>query len=171
MRALILYRSYHGTTKQAAEAMAARLCSLGHEAEARDLRSPLPDITSVDLFLVGAPTRFGRVTGKARAALRRLRRRGIGARPVAVFDTYGPLPKTPEQEKESRKWLEPGAAGILRAAAQALGLNVRPEVLRLAVGGAYGPLADGESERACAYVEAFAAATAHAAPAPGGDRK
>jgi len=167
MRALILYRSYHGTTKQAADAMAGRLRGLGHEVETRDLRGPLPDISPVDIFLVGAPTRFGRVTWRARAALRRLRRRGIGARPLAVFDTYGPLPKTPREQQESRKWFEPGAAGILRAAAQALGLHVHAEVLRLAVGGAYGPLADGESDRACAFAEAFAAS---AAPAGAADR-
>lgn len=164
MRALILYRSYHGTTKQAAEAMAGRLRALGHEAETRDVRAALPDISTVDLFLVGAPTRFARVTWRARAALRHLRRRGIGSRPVAVFDTYGPLPKTSEEAEQSRKWLEPGAAGILHAAASGLGLTVHPETLRLAVAGAYGPLAEGESERACAFVEAFA----RAAQAAGG---
>jgi hypothetical protein len=156
MRALILYRSYHGTTRKAADAMADSLRGLGHEAEVRDVRAALPDIAGFDMFMVGAPTRFARVTWRARAALRRLRRRGMADRPLAIFDTYGPLPKTPEEEKESRKWLEPGAAGILRAAATSLGLAVHPEVLRLAVSGAYGPLADGETERARAFAASFA---------------
>jgi menaquinone-dependent protoporphyrinogen IX oxidase len=163
MRALILYRSYHGNTKQTADAMAEKLRSLGHEAEVRDLRAPLPDLAGVDLFVVGAPTRMARVTGRAKAALRRLRRRGIAARPIAVFDTYGPLPKTPEDAEKGRKWLEPGAAGILRQTAAGLGLHVHPEVLRCAVKEAYGPLADGELDKARAFAERFAAAAARSA--------
>jgi hypothetical protein len=167
MRTLILYRSYYGTTKGVAEAMAGKLRSLGHDARVQDLRDGLPDLAGIDGVLLGAPTRMARVSMAARAALRRLRRRGLARRPIAIFDTYGPLPKTPEEMEKGRKWLEPGAAGILRQAAERLGLNVHMEVLRCEVKGLNGPLADGELEKAIAFVGRFAAgASAAAAAAP-----
>ena len=132
MQILILYRSFHGTTKHAAEGMAEGLRSAGHEAKVQDVRAALPDLAGVEGVIIGAPTRFGRVSWRAKAALRRIARRRFGQRPVAVFDTYGPLPKTPREAEESRKWLKTGAAGILRAMAQGLGLNVQGEVLRCA---------------------------------------
>lgn len=157
MHILVLYRSYHGNTRAVADAIAGRLRSRGHQADVRDVRQPLPDLSGVDRVLVGAPTRFARVSAAATSALRKLRRRGFGGKLVGVFDTYGPLPKTPEEERENRKWLEPGAAGILHRKAEALGLRVFPESLRCAVAEAYGPLAKGALEKAAGFAERFAA--------------
>ena len=157
MRALVLYRSYHGITRGVAEAMAGKLRSLGHEALVQDLRTRLPDFSTVDCVMLGAPTRMARVTWKARRALRRLRKIGIAERPIAIFDTYGPLPKTPGEVEQNRKWFEPGAAGILRATAERLGLKVHGEVLRCEVKSMAGPLAEGELEKALAFAGRFAA--------------
>ena len=158
MRFLLLYRSYYGNTRSAAEAMAGRLHALGHPANVQDVRQPLPALAGVDRVLIGAPTRFARVSFKAKSALRTLRRRGFGDRLVATFDTYGPLPTTPEEAEESRKWLEPGAAVILHREAGRLGLKVFAESLRCAVKEYKGPLADGELEKAAAFAQRFAAA-------------
>jgi hypothetical protein len=158
MHILVLYRSYHGNTRAVADAMAERLRSRGHQATVQDIRQPMPDLAGVDCVLLGAPTRMARVTGRAKSALRTLRRRGFSSKPIAIFDTYGPLPKTPEELEENRKWLEPGAAGILHQKAERLGLNVSAELLRCAVTGANGPLADGELEKAAGFAERFAAA-------------
>jgi hypothetical protein len=158
MRVLVLYRSYYGNTRCAAEAMADRLRALGHPAAVQDVRQRLPDPAEVDRVLIGAPTRFARVSVKAASALHKLRRRGYGDRLIGTFDTYGPLPKTPAEAEESRKWLEPGAAVILQREAGRLGLNVFAETLRCAVKEYKGPLADGELEKAAAFAERFAAA-------------
>jgi len=157
MRILILYRSWYGTTKAVADAMAERLRSRGHEATVQDARGPMPDLATVDAAMIGCPTRMARAAFSATSALRKLRRKGLGRKPVAVFDTYGPLPKTPAELEESRKWFEPGAAGILLAKARALGLNVFAQTLRCAVTDFRGPLADGEQEKAPGFAERFAA--------------
>lgn len=157
MRVLILYRSWYGTTRAVADAMADRLRSRGHEATVQDTRDPMPDLAAVDAVMVGCPTRMARAAISAAFALRKLRRRGFARKPVAVFDTYGPLPSSPQEMEESRTWFEPGAVGILLAKARALGLNVFAETLRCAVVEFRGPLVEGELEKASGFAERFAA--------------
>jgi hypothetical protein len=158
MHILVLYRSYYGTTRAVADAMAERLRALGIQATVQDVRQPLPDLSGVDRVLIGAPTRFARVSAAATSTLRRLRRRGLGGRLIGIFDTYGPLPVSVLEIEENRKWFEPGAVGILHRTAGQLGLNVAEETLRCAVVEFKGPLADGELEKAAGFAERFAAA-------------
>ena len=155
MKALILYRSYHGNTRQVAEALAGEITGLGHQAIVRDLRLRLPALQDIDCVLIGAPTRMARATWKARRALRRLRRKGFKAKPLVIFDTYGPLPEDPLQLEKDRKWFYPGAAGMLQTKAQKLKLNVFPQTLRCLVQGAKGPLQDGEAEKAAQFAREF----------------
>ncbi len=160
MKALILYRSHYGNTRQVAEAIAAELTSLGHVAAVQDLRRRLPAMEDVDLIFVGAPTRMARVTRRALHAFKRLRKLGAARKPLAVFDTFGPIPTEPEKLEKGRKWLEPGAAGLMHEAAKTLGLNVYPETLRCEVKGMKGPLVDGALEKAAAFVREFVSAVA-----------
>jgi hypothetical protein len=158
MRALVLYRSHYGNTKQVAEAIAGELAALGHAAEVRDLRKRLPDLESFDLLFIGAPTRMARVSRRALHALKRLRKLGAAGKPLAVFDTFGPIPTEPEKLEKGRKWLFPGAAGLMLEAAKRLGLNVYPETLRCEVKGMKGPLVDGGPGKAAAFVREFVSA-------------
>jgi flavodoxin len=157
MKALVLYRSYHGNTKHVAEGIATELGVQGIETIAQDLRRKLPDLGDIDMILIGSPTRMARVNRNALRVLRRLRKEGFTKKPVAIFDTYGPLPTTPEEMEKAKKWLYPGAAGIMQAAAKFLGLNVPAETLRCEVRGLKGPLADHELERTAAFAKAFLA--------------
>ncbi len=158
MKALILYRSHYGNTKNVAEALAAAIRDSGHEAEVQDLRRRLPDLTGYGAVLVGAPTRMARVTGRAKRVLKGLKKRGFAGR-VAIFDTYGPVPATPEELEKARKWLYPGAAGIMQALGMQLGLNVYAETLRCEVtAGMKGPLKDGELDKASAFARKFISA-------------
>jgi len=70
MRALILYRSYHGNTRQVAEAIEKRLKELGHGAAVQDLRAGLPDLAGIDCVFIGAPTRMARRTSTRTASSR-----------------------------------------------------------------------------------------------------
>jgi menaquinone-dependent protoporphyrinogen oxidase len=158
MHVLVLYRSWYGNTRAVADAMAERLRARGHQATVQDVRQPLPDLKTVDRVLIGAPTRMARVAVTATSALRKLRRRGLGRKLVGIFDTFGPLPKSPQEMEENRKWLEPGAVGILLAKARALGLNVYSETLRCSVVEFKGPIVDGDLEKAAAFAERFTAA-------------
>ncbi|HVP90520.1 MAG TPA: flavodoxin domain-containing protein [Terriglobales bacterium] len=162
MKALILYRSHYGNTKQAAEAMASQLTALGHAPVVQDLRKRLPDPESFDLILIGAPTRMARVTRRALRVLKRLRKLGAARKPLAVFDTYGPIPTDPVKLEKGRKWLTPGAAGLMHDAAKALGLNVYPETLRCEVKDIRGPLIDGALDKAAAFAREFVSAVAPA---------
>jgi hypothetical protein len=117
----------------------------------QDVRRRLPDLAGVDLVLVGAPTRMARVNRRAKRVLKKLKKRGFLGGKVAVFDTYGPIPKTPEELKKGRKWLYPGAAGILHETAVDLGLNVHPNTMRFEVSGMKGPLGDNEIGKVAAF--------------------
>ena len=155
MKALVLFRSHYGNTRQVAESVKKALEAQGIETVVQDLRRRLPDLGEIDLVLMGAPTRMARVTRRAARALTRLKKRGLLDKPIAVFDTYGPIPTKPEELEKGKKWLYPGAAGIMQNTAKALGLNVYSETLRCEVGGMKGPLKDGELERAAAFTRAF----------------
>jgi flavodoxin len=157
MKALVLYRSHYGNTAQVAETMAERLRAEGHDAAATDMRGRLPDMGGAGLILIGAPTRMARVTGRARRILKKIVRKGPRGVRVAIFDTYGPIPTDPAALEKGRKWLEPGAAGILHQLAKSLGLNVHPETLRCEVAGMKGPLKEGELDKARAFAAAVLA--------------
>ena len=153
MKGLVLYRSHYGNTKLVAEALARELGAAGVETQLQDLRRKLPNLASFDVLLVGAPTRMANACGRARRLLRKLRKRGFGKGRVALFDTYGPIPKDPEELEKGRKWLFPGAAGILQAIAMGQGLDVHPALLRCEVVGMKGPLGENELDKAKSFVE------------------
>jgi flavodoxin len=155
MKALVLFRSYYGNTKQVAEVIAQQISALGHESTVQDLRQKLPDLNSIDFIMIGAPTRMARVTRKAISVLKQLRKKGFAGKPIAVFDTYGPVPTKPEEKEKSKKWLYPGAAGIMQKVAKDQGLNVYENTLRCEVKGLKGPLADNEQEKAASFTKEF----------------
>jgi flavodoxin len=157
LKALVLFRSYHGNTKQVAEGLAKELGTHGVDIVVQDLRRKLPDLGDIDVILIGSPTRMARVNRKALRVLKRLQKRGFAEKPVAIFDTYGPIPTKPAEMEKAKKWLYPGAAGIMHKAAKALGLNVYPETLRCKVREMKGPLADHELEKAASFAGALLA--------------
>ncbi len=156
MKGLILFRSHYGNTKRVAEGIAEQITSMGHEAVVQDVRQKLPDLQGFDFVMVGSPTRFARADGKASGALKQLQKKGFTGKPVAVFDTYGPVPTDPKELEKSRKWLYPGAAGKMQKLAEEQGLNVYPETLRCEVqGNMKGPLAEHQLEKAALFTKTF----------------
>jgi flavodoxin len=164
MKALILFRSHYGNTKQVAEAIAREIHSQGHKAIIQDLRRRLPDLSGFDLLLLGAPTRMAKVGRKALRVLKKLRKAGFTDKPIAVFDTYGPLPKTPEEMEKGKKWLIPGAAGILQQTAKDLGLRVYEKTLRCEVQAMKGPLAADALDKAAIFTKDFLSSVAVVPP-------
>jgi flavodoxin len=155
MKALVLFRSYYGNTKQVAEAIAGQLRAMGHETTLQDLRQKLPELKGIDLAMIGSPTRMARANRKALSVLNRLGKKGFAGKPIAVFDTYGPVPTKPEELEQSRRWLYPGAAGIMHKAAKDRGLKVYEPVLRCEVKGYKGPLADDVLAKAASFTREF----------------
>ncbi len=156
MKGLVLFRSHYGNTEQVADSIAQQITALGHEAVVQDVRQKLPDLQDLDFVMIGSPTRFARADRKALGALKQLRKKGFTEKPVAVFDTYGPVPTDPGELEKSRKWLYPGAAGKMLKMAEEQGLNAYQETLRCEVqGGMKGPLAEHQLEKATSFTEEF----------------
>jgi len=156
MKGLVLFRSHYGNTKQVADSIAQQITALGHEAIVQDVRQKLPDLQDLDFVVIGSPTRFARADGKALSMLKELRKKGFTQKPVAIFDTYGPVPTDPKELEKSRKWLYPGAAGIMHRVAKEQGLNVYQETLRSEVqAGMKGPLAEHQLEKATSFTKEF----------------
>jgi len=156
MKGLVLFRSHYGNTKQIAESIAQQITALGHQVIVQDVRQKLPDLQDLDFVMIGSPTRFARADGKALRVLKELRKKGFTTKPVAIFDTYGPVPTDPQELEKGKKWLYPGAAGIMHRVAQEQGLNVYQETLRCEVqGGMKGPLAEHQLEKATSFTKEF----------------
>ena len=124
MKSLVLFRSHYGNTKQVADSIAQQITALGYQAVVQDVRQKLPDLQDIDFIMVGSPTRFARADGKALRTLKELKKKGFTTKPVAIFDTYGPVPTDPKELEKNRKWLYPGAAGAMQRLATEQGLNV-----------------------------------------------
>ena len=156
MKGLILFRSHYGNTKKVAESIVQQITKMGHEAVFQDVRQKLPDLQDLDFVMIGSPTRFARADGKAKRVLKELRKKDFTDTPVAIFDTFGPVPAAPEELEKSKKWLYPGAAGNMHQVAEEQGLNVYHETLRCEVqGGMKGPLAEHQLEKAASFTEEF----------------
>ena len=156
MKGMILYRSHYGNTKQVADSIAQQITAMGHEVIVQDVRQKLPELQGFDFIMIGSPTRFARADGKAMRVLKELKKKGFTEKPVAIFDTYGPVPAAPEELEKSRKWLYPGAAGKMLEAAKNHGLNAYQETLRCEVqGGTKGPLAEHQLEKAISFTKEF----------------
>jgi flavodoxin len=156
MKGLVLYRSHFGNTKLVAESIAQQITSQDQEAIVQDVRQKLPDLQDIDFVMIGSPTRMAKPDGKALKVLKELKKKGFTGKPVAVFDTYGPEPKDPVELEKSKKWLYPGAAGIMHRVAEEQGLNVYRGTLRCEVqGGMKGPLAEHQLEKAVSFTGEF----------------
>jgi flavorubredoxin len=156
MKGLVLYRSHFGNTKLVAESISQQITALDHEAVVQDVRQKLPDLQDIDFIMVGSPTRIARPDGKALKMLKELKKKGFTEKPVVIFDTYGPEPKDPVELEKSKKWLYPGAAGIMHNVAEEQGLNVYKDTLRCEVqAGMKGPLAEHQLEKAASFTREF----------------
>lgn len=156
MKGVVAFDSFYGNTRQVAEAIADELRKSGHEASLLYLRQSREVPSEADFLIVGSPTRMGRMTGKAKRILKKLRTEAWKSRPIGVFDTHVPLPDDPAEREKRFKWVVPGAAGKLASLAEKRGLKVLGKPLRCAVKDMKGPLADGEIDKARAYAREFA---------------
>jgi flavodoxin len=155
MKILVLYRSFYGNTKRVAEIIAREVVALGHESTLQDVRGGLPQLSEVDVVVIGSPTRIKGANRRTLSALRRLRKNGFGDRLVAVYDTYGPIPSDPQKLEKGKTWFFPGAAGSLEKAARRQGLTLHEETLRCEVMGMAGPLAEDAEAKATAFARSI----------------
>jgi hypothetical protein len=155
LQAFILNWSHYGTTKTVAESFARENHARGVDTHVADLRRRLPPLDKFDYVFVGAPAHIARVTGKAYRALKCLSNSGWGSKLILIFDTYGPIAQDARRAGKGQKVALPRRCRIDVWWAEALGLSVFPETLRLEVGELKGPLKAGEDAKIGPYVETF----------------
>ncbi|MCI4368482.1 MAG: flavodoxin domain-containing protein [Thermoplasmata archaeon] len=141
MKVAVAFDSIHGNTARVAEGIAKEARALGHSVEMIPLRNARPNSVDAQLLFVGGPTRFGRMTHRVSAFVKRLDRPYWAEHPVVAFDTFGPTGDAPESEWANVNWLVPGAAGRIQELARTRGLLVLPQSIRARVTGLKGPLA------------------------------
>jgi flavorubredoxin len=159
MKAVIVYESLWGNTAAVAHAVAA---GMGCEARALTTDEATPAaVAEADLLVVGAPViAFGLASEKTRDGIR-----DAGHPP----DTEHPSLKSwlealPDGHAsaaafETRLWWSPrGATGTIEKGLKSAGYKVVGKAERFVVDGKYGPLREGELDRARAWGKSLAEA-------------
>jgi len=145
-KAIVVYYTRFGNTRQAAEAICEGIKEGGLEAECKEIKDIKPeDLAQYDVILVGTPTHYGSMAeemGKFVEALKEVELKGKRA---AAFDTRYAGEKTgglSELEKYMKKLgmeiILPGLAVLLPA------------------GDAWGPLREGEITKCRKFGESIA---------------
>jgi flavorubredoxin len=144
MNVLIVYDSEFGNTEKLARALGEKL-AVGGTAEVISVRAGLPDLSGVELLLVGGPTQVHGVSPKLREALDALPAHALRNVQAAAFDTRIP----------GMKLLTGSAANGIAHRLEQKGAQVLEPHESFLVLGKEGPLADGELERACDWALAI----------------
>ena len=138
MKAVVIYDSQYGNTRQLAEAIAAELEAAGavQIENARNEALSLP--ADMTLLVVGGPTQVHHVSPPLRAQLDTIPRHALDGIPAATFDTRvgGPRLFTGAASRGIAKQLKQRGARLVVQPASFL------------VEGREGPLVEGEIERA-----------------------
>ncbi len=146
MNTLVIYDSVYGNTEKIAQAIGS-----GIDGDVKVLRTgdvSIPELESVDLLIVGAPTHGGRPSPTMKKFLDKVSKDAVNGKNIAAFDT-----------RISAKWV-----GIFGYAAGRIGKNLKTKGGNLVVNpegffvtGTEGPLKEGEVERAADWVKELTA--------------
>ncbi len=150
MKGIVAFDSVHGSTKQAAEAIAEQMRSEGHEAQLVFIREQPEGTLEGDLLFVGSPTRGGKMTKATARFISSLDSAYWRSREIVTFDTLGPLSKDPQKRRKMLEAIkEPSktASSRMKDLFAERGVQVS-KVMHFAVVGMWGPLAPDGPERA-----------------------
>jgi flavodoxin len=161
MKAVVVYESHFGNTAAVARAVAE---GIGPEARALNTDEATPDVVgTADLIVLGAPViAFGLSRDGMReqiAAAAEKASEGVDVSHPLLRSWLDKLPAGPRWGAafETRIWWSPrGATGTIEGRMKRLGYRIAAKSERFIVAGGYGPLRDGELERARAWGAALA---------------
>jgi len=170
MKAVVVYESIFGNTAAVARAVAA---GLGPESRAVTTDEATPDVmATADLVVVGAPViAFNLASDKARESIARSEHDGPTPPDTAHPSIRTWLAGVPEgcgiaATFETRLWWSlRGATGSIESGLRKAGYRTIGKAEKFIVEGKYGPLREGELDRAKAWGETLAKAITAAAPA------
>jgi hypothetical protein len=167
MKAVVVYESHWGNTAAVAEAIATGFGS-GARALSTDEATDRA-VADADILVVGAPViAFSLATDKARAGLANDPRApspaDIGHPSMRSWLARLPIGKAVGAAFETRVWWSPrGATGEIERGLRNAGYVVNARAAKFVVEGTYGPLRDGELDRARKWGAQLAASMAVAA--------
>jgi len=138
MNTLILYDSQYGNTEQIAQAVAARLGSLGSVQTERVDKAGRLDLRELDLLVLGCPTQKWQPTPAMQSFLANLSPAALDGLAFACFDTRFHKPR----------WLTGSAARSMTKQLSKMGLRLLGPAESFFVKEQAGPLEAGELERA-----------------------
>jgi flavodoxin len=127
-KAIIIYESRYGNTRQVAEQIAEGMRQIrGTEVTLAEVEQvDLNDVVNFDAILIGTPNHMGRPTRGIRRLIDNLDKLKLDNKKVAVFDTY--LSKDFEKAvKKMEKQIVDKAPGLILAAP---GLSIRVDGMR-----------------------------------------
>ena len=155
MKIVVIYDSFFGNTKQIAQTIGNAL-NENNEVEVLDVSMVLHNqISSIDILIVGSPTRGFRPSENSINFLKSIAKTGLKGVKVAAFDTRLSLPKI--KSKSIRFIVKTGgyaAKHIAKALQKKGGISVLlPEGFLVA--GEEGPLVEGELERASNWAKSM----------------
>jgi flavodoxin len=145
-KAVVLYYTRFGNTKQAAETISSGLRRGGIETECLDTKdAKLEDLTQYDAFIIGTPTHYGIAAKEILAFMDALTKIEFTNKKAAAFDTRY------EDEKT-------GGLDTLEEYMKKLGMHLIVSGLPVLLpkGDAWGPLRDGELKKCLEFGEKIA---------------
>ncbi|MGC9472011.1 MAG: flavodoxin family protein [Bacteroidales bacterium] len=152
MKALIVYDSYFGNTEKVAREMEKRMKSFAGVKVLHVNEAGLNDLNGMDVLIVGSPTRRFSPTPPVKEFLQKIPPRALKGVKTAAFDTR--IDVNTIKSSFLRFLVKMGgyaAKPLSRRLKRKGGKNVLPPAGFL-VAGTEGPLMEGESERAAAWV-------------------
>jgi flavodoxin len=159
MKAMVVYDSMYGNTKQIAEAIGPALGSPGEVEIVRASEARPGQLTGLSLLVVGSPTQKFRPLGSVSSFLKSIPPDGLQGVKVAAFDTRFP----PEAVDKVR--ILAFFVNIFGYAAEPIAKRLQSKGGALAIPPAWfyvsdtqGPLVEGELERAAAWARQIVAA-------------
>jgi flavorubredoxin len=167
MKAVVVYESHWGNTAAVAQAIAAGL-GAGSRALSTDQATDRI-VADADILVVGAPViAFSLATDKMRAGLTDDRKAPAQADvehpSMRSWLARLPIGKAQGAAFETRIWWSPrGATGEIERGLRNAGYEVRTKAAKFVVEGTYGPLREGELDRAREWGAQLAASIAVAA--------
>ncbi len=144
MKALIVYDSFFGCTEKIARAIAGALAPPGEVKVLRPSEVDPSDLQSVDLLIIGSPTRWTRPTKSIEDFLNKLPDSAVKGINIAAFDTRLPGKLVA---------ISGVAAGKIVDNLKKKGGNLILPPEPFFVKARKGPLKDGEVERAAAWAK------------------
>ncbi len=153
MKAVIVFDSVYGCTKQVAETIAEKLKNKDYEVLLHNLKDSKLKSIDCDYLFIGSPTRFGKPTRKLRKFLDAFDWNNFSGTVVA-FDTIMQIPENdPNMEKTKAKYIDNGSAPTIKSTLTQKGVSVSDKDLRVEVSGLKGPLVDDALDNTRAFVD------------------